>query len=156
MHCLHSRCIVHYFFGRAVGWLVGVLDENRAISSFQLSWSWSWSLSLAKLQNFTHATFYCPFVSTIIGQIRSTFFPNISSDFPIRDIILATTTNTHPLYEGTNGQKLASIIWDTLPSSSFNFNFNLVESLRWLYSQLIQPAGRPPVRTSTGLPLDWS
>ena len=68
------------------------------------------------IENFTHATYYCPFVSTIIGQITSTFFPNISSDFPIRDIILATTTNTHPLYEGTNGQKLASIIWDTFLS----------------------------------------
>ena len=68
------------------------------------------------IENFTHANFYCPFVSTIIDQVTSTFFPNIISDFSIRDIILATTTNKHPLYEGTDGQQLASIIWDTFLS----------------------------------------
>ena len=67
-------------------------------------------------ENFTHANFYCPFVSTIIDQITSTFFPNIINNFPIRDIIIATITNNHPLYEGTDGQQLASIIWDTFLS----------------------------------------
>ena len=33
----HETFPFHYFFGRSVGWLVGVEYENKAISSFQLS-----------------------------------------------------------------------------------------------------------------------
>ena len=64
-------------------------------------------------ENITHATFECTFVATIIAEITSTFFPNINSHFYLRDIILATITNKHPLYEGTDGQLLAALIWDT-------------------------------------------
>ena len=42
------------------------------------------------------------------------------------------------------GLIFSAIEWIILPSSSFNFNFNLVESLRWLYYHLIQPPGHPP------------
>ena len=64
-------------------------------------------------ENITHATFECTFVATIISEITSTFFPNINSHFHLRDIILATITNKHPFYEGTDGQQLAAVIWDT-------------------------------------------
>ena len=63
-------------------------------------------------ENITHATYDCTFVSTIISEITNTFFPDTTNTFPLRDIILATTTNTHPLYEGTTGRQLMAIIWD--------------------------------------------
>ena len=64
-------------------------------------------------ENISHATYDCSFVSTIIGEITNTFFPNTTNHFFLREIILATTTNTHPLYEGTTGRQLMAIIWDT-------------------------------------------
>ena len=64
-------------------------------------------------ENITHATYDCIFVSTIIGEITNTFFPNTNDHFFLRDIILATTTTTHPLYEGTPGRQLMAVIWDT-------------------------------------------
>ena len=70
-------------------------------------------LDLEISENITHATYECFFVATIIAQITSTFFPNIQDHFHLRDIILATITNKHPLYEGTDGQLLAALIWDT-------------------------------------------
>ena len=63
-------------------------------------------------ENITHATYECTFVATIIAEITSTFFPNIKGHYYLRDIILATITNKHPLYEGKDGQQLASVIWD--------------------------------------------
>ena len=54
-------------------------------------------------KNSIHATFVCTFVATIIAEITSTFFPNIKDYFLLRDIILATITNKHPLYEGNEG-----------------------------------------------------
>ena len=64
-------------------------------------------------ENITHACYDCTFISSIISEITSAFFPNINNQFQHRDIILATITNTHPLYEGKIGQQLASIIWDS-------------------------------------------
>ena len=64
-------------------------------------------------ENITHATYDCTFVSKIISKITNTFFPNTINTFPLRDIILATTTNTHSLYEGTIGRQLMAVIWDT-------------------------------------------
>ena len=63
-------------------------------------------------ENITHATYECTFVATIISEITSTFFPNMKGHFYLRDIILATITNKHSLYEGIDGQLLASVIWD--------------------------------------------
>ena len=63
-------------------------------------------------ENITHATYECTFVATIIAEITSTFFPNMRGHYYLRDIILATTTNKHILYEGNYGQQLASVIWD--------------------------------------------
>ena len=63
-------------------------------------------------ENITHATYECTFVATIIAEITSSFFPNIIGHFYLRDIILATITNKHPLYEGNEGHQLASVIWD--------------------------------------------
>ena len=70
-------------------------------------------LGLEIPENITHATFQCTFVATIIAEITSTFFPNVKSHFLLRDIILATISNKHPFYEGTDGHQLAAIIWDT-------------------------------------------
>ena len=63
-------------------------------------------------ENITHATFNCIFVSSIIGEITNTFFPNTNNHFFLRDIILTTTTTTHPLYEGPTGRQLMDAIWD--------------------------------------------
>ena len=63
-------------------------------------------------ENIIHATYDCTFVSTIIAEITNTFFPNTNCHFFLRDIILATTTTSHPLYEGTTGRQLMAIIWD--------------------------------------------
>ena len=63
-------------------------------------------------ENITHATYECTFVATIISEITSTFFPNMKGHFYLRDIILATITNKHSLYEGIDGHLLASVIWD--------------------------------------------
>ena len=63
-------------------------------------------------ENITHATYECTFVATIIAEITSTFFPNMNGHFHLRDIILATISNKHTLYEGGDGQQLASVIWD--------------------------------------------
>ena len=60
-----------------------------------------------------HATFQCPFVATIITEICLAFFPSLKNHFHLRDIILATITDKHSLYEGKSGQQIASIIWDT-------------------------------------------
>ena len=57
-------------------------------------------------------TYECTFVATIIAKITSTFFPNMNGHFHLRDIILATISNKHTLYEGGDGQQLASVIWD--------------------------------------------
>ena len=46
-------------------------------------------------ENITHATYHCTFVATIIAEITSTFFPNITDHFVLRDIILATISNKH-------------------------------------------------------------
>ena len=67
-------------------------------------------------ENITHATFECTFVATIIAEITSTFFPNMNGHYYLRDIILATITNKHTLYEGKDGHQLASVIWDTFLS----------------------------------------
>ena len=64
-------------------------------------------------ENITHACYDCIFISSIISDVTTAFFPNIYNQFQQRDIILATITNNHPLYEGKIGQQLASIIWDT-------------------------------------------
>ena len=64
-------------------------------------------------ENITHACYDCIFISSIISELTNAFFPNIYNQFQQRDIILATITNNHPLYEGKIGQQLASIIWDT-------------------------------------------
>ena len=64
-------------------------------------------------ENIAHATFECTFVATIISEITSTYFPNLKSHFHLRDIILATITNKHSFYEGTDGQQLVALIWDT-------------------------------------------
>ena len=69
-------------------------------------------LGLDISESITHATYECTFVATIIAEITLTFFPNINDNFYLRDIILATITNKHPLYEGPDGQQLASVIWD--------------------------------------------
>ena len=63
-------------------------------------------------ETISHATYECSFVSTVIAEITSTFFPNMKGHFHLRDIILATITNKHHFYEGNDGQQLASIIWD--------------------------------------------
>ena len=64
-------------------------------------------------ENITYATYHCAFVATIIAEITSTFFPNITNHFVLRDIILATISNKHHFYEGNVGRQLASVIWDT-------------------------------------------
>ena len=69
-------------------------------------------LGLEITENLTHSIYECPFVATIISEIISTFFPNMRGHFLLREIILATTTDKHFLYEGKYGQQVASIIWD--------------------------------------------
>ena len=64
-------------------------------------------------ENITHACYDCIFISSIISDVTTAFFPNIYNQFQQRDIILATITNNHPLYEGADGQQLAALIWDT-------------------------------------------
>ena len=64
-------------------------------------------------ENITHACYDCTFISSIISELTSAFFPNISTHFQPSDIILSTITNIHPLYEGKIGQQIVSIIWDT-------------------------------------------
>ena len=64
-------------------------------------------------ENITHACYDCTFISSLISELTSAFFPNISTHFQQSDIILATITNKHPLYEGKIGQQLIAIIWDT-------------------------------------------
>ena len=63
-------------------------------------------------ENIIHATYDCTFVSAIIREITKTFFPNAYCRFFLRDIILATTTTCHPLYECTTGRQLMAVIWD--------------------------------------------
>ena len=68
--------------------------------------------NLETVETLTHATFECPYITTIIAEITNTFFPNKTSHTALRDIILATITNNHNIYEGKQGHTLASIIWD--------------------------------------------
>ena len=60
-----------------------------------------------------HACYDCIFISSVISELTTAFFPNINTHFQQSGIILATITNKHPLYEGKIGQQLVAIIWDT-------------------------------------------
>ena len=64
-------------------------------------------------ESISHACYDCRFISSIISELTSTFFPKINTQFQQSDIILATITNKHPMYEGNIGQRLVAIIWDT-------------------------------------------
>ena len=84
---------------------IGLTDSSSCVTCLR-------ELGTDIIENITHATYECVFVATIISEISSTFFPNLKEHFYLRDIILATVTNKHSLYEGKCGQQLAAIIWD--------------------------------------------
>ena len=64
------------------------------------------------IEDYRHALFQCPAIQTIIGEISSTFFPNIAHNFNISEILTSINTDKHNLYKGPIGQELASLIWD--------------------------------------------
>ena len=84
---------------------IGITDTPFCNTCFK-------ELGLEITENITHATYECTFVSKIISEISSVFFPNMHKHFHIGDIILATISDMHNLYEGIFGQQLAAIIWD--------------------------------------------
>ena len=84
---------------------IGLTDSSSCVTCLR-------ELGTDIIENITHATYECVFVATIISEISSTFFPNLKEHFYLRDIILATVTNKHSLYDGKCGQQLAAIIWD--------------------------------------------
>ena len=63
-------------------------------------------------EDYKHAMYLCPAVQHSINYVTQTFFPNNTSPFGIEDILTATITDKHELYQGQDGQKLASTIWD--------------------------------------------
>ena len=64
------------------------------------------------IEDYRHALFQCPAVQTIIKDISSTFFTNLTHDFNISEILISINTDKHNLYKGPIGQELASLIWD--------------------------------------------
>ena len=58
--------------------------------------------------------FYCPLVQVAIDEITKTFFPNITTNFDITEVLTSVTKDKHYLYQGQDGHKLASTIWDLL------------------------------------------
>ena len=63
-------------------------------------------------EDYKHALFQCPAVQTVIHNITTTFFPNLTISFSIADVLISTITNKHNLFKGSIGQELASLIWD--------------------------------------------
>ena len=56
--------------------------------------------------------FYCPAIQKVIKDINATFFPNLKTSYNIGEVLLSVDTTEHHLYIGTNGKKIASLIWD--------------------------------------------
>ena len=48
----------------------------------------------------------------MIKEVSNTFFPNLTHNFNITEILLSINTDKHILYKGPIGQELASLIWD--------------------------------------------
>ena len=65
-------------------------------------------------EDYKHAMFYCPLVQAAIDEITITFFPQIITNFDITEVLTSVTKDKHYLYQGQDGQKLASTIWDLL------------------------------------------
>ena len=64
------------------------------------------------VEDYRHALYQCPAVQKIIKKILSTFFPNLTYNFNISEILISVNTDKHNLYKGPIGQELASLIWD--------------------------------------------
>ena len=56
--------------------------------------------------------YLCPAVQHVIHSVTDLFFPDNTVPFGIEDILTAISTDKNDLYNGQDGQKLASTIWD--------------------------------------------
>ena len=66
----------------------------------------------ATTEDYYHALNQCPAVQTIIENITTTFFPDITTAFTATDILLSVIKDKHRLYKGTIGNDLTNIIWN--------------------------------------------
>ena len=51
-------------------------------------------------EDYKHAMFLCPTVQEVISCVTTTYFPNISTNFNITEILTAVITDKHKYYQG--------------------------------------------------------
>ena len=84
---------------------IGIKDDNTCTTCQR-------EFNTNTVEDYKHAMFHCPATQKVIKDINATFFPNLKTNYNIGEVLLSVDTTEHHPYIGTNGKRIASLIWD--------------------------------------------